>query len=113
MLRMRTGVLAILIGLAACDKLSAPETATLYYVLDAPLCSSQLPVQFRVDNVLVGTDTFRVNLAPNHTKSDAFVIPAGTHTVSARVVGGLVWPDTLVDMSAGAVIQDTLPFYCS
>ena len=113
MLRMRTGVLAMVIGLAACDKLTAPETATLYYVLDAPLCSSQLHVQFRVDDVLIGEDTFRVNLAPNHTKSAPFTIPAGTHTVSARVVGGFVWPDSLVAMPAGATINDTLPFYCS
>jgi hypothetical protein len=85
----------------------------VYFALDAPLCSSVLPVQFSIDNALVGTDTFRVNLAPNHTTSAAFPTSAGSHTLGARVVGGYVWADTLVMLSAGAVLTKSLPFYCS
>jgi hypothetical protein len=113
MLRIRTPLLAAAISLAACDNASAPETATVYYVLDAPLCSSQLPMQFSIDNVLVGEDTFRIHLAPDRTKSEPFVIPTGSHTIGARVKGGLVWPDSLVNLAAGTVFEDTLPFYCS
>lgn len=103
-----------LVALVACRSSvpTAPQ-ATVYFALDAPLCSSVLPVQFLIDNALVGTDTFRVNLAPNHTTSAAFPTPAGSHTLGARVVGGYVWADTVVMLSAGAVLIRTLPFYCS
>jgi len=100
--------------LAACATIEpAPPQATVYFVLDAPLCSSQLPVEFTIDGALVGTDTFRVNLAPNHTTSRAFATSAGQHTLGARVVGGYVWTDTTVTLAAGQIFNDSLPFYCS
>ena len=103
-----------LVTLVACrGSVPTAPRATVYFALDAPLCSSVLPVQFLIDNALVGTDTFRVNLAPNHTTSAAFPTSAGSHTLGARVVGGYVWADTVVILSAGAVLTKTLPFYCS
>ena len=98
----------------ACNSEPAgPAAARVYFVLDAPLCSSQLPMRFEIDGVLVGVDTFRVNLAPNRTKSRAFSVPAGSRTLGARVDGGFEWPDTTVMLEAGKAFSDTLPFYCS
>ena len=102
------------ITLVACSTPSeTPAAATVYFVLDAPLCSSQLAMQFEIDHVSVGADTFRVNLSPNRTRSRAFTVKPGDHTLSARVVGGYVWPDTVVRLVSGAVVNDSLPFYCS
>jgi hypothetical protein len=103
-----------LVTLGACrDSVPTAPQSTVYFALDAPLCSSVLPVQFSIDSALVGTDTFRVNLAPNHTTSAAFTTSAGIHVLGARVVGGYVWADTVVSLGAGAVLTKTLPFYCS
>jgi hypothetical protein len=82
-------------------------------VLDAPLCSLQLPVQFWIDGIPVGADAFRVRLPPNDTTSAGFRTAPGTHSLGARVVGGLVWPDTTVTLSPGEVFTRLLPFYCS
>ena len=111
----RLAALAVTLSLVACSTPSdAPgATATVYFVLDAPLCSSQLAMQFDIDHLSVGADTFRVNLSPNRTRSRAFTVSPGDHTLSARVVGGYVWPDTVVRLVSGAVVHDSLPFYCS
>ena len=111
-------VLLILISFAACRANStAPATATVYFVLDAPLCSSIIPVQFTVDNIAVGTDTFRVRVARERPTSAAFTANAGTHMLGATVTGGPItgytWPNVLVTLAAGAVKLDSLSFYCS
>lgn len=104
-------------GLLACRGTEpAPRPATLYFSLDAPFCGMALPVEFYVDSLLVGSDTFRVNLAPNHTTSRGFVAAAGTHRLGARAaigVGYYVWPDTVVSLGAGLTYTRSLPFYCS
>ena len=87
--------------------------ATVQFVPVAPLCSSHFAVQFSVDHVLLATDTFTVNLAPNHTTSTAFAITNGSHTIGARIVNGFVWPDRTVNLAAGASFQDSLPLSCS
>ena len=102
------------VTLASCtNEPDHSSTATVYFVLDAPLCSSQLAMQFQVDGATIGTDTFRVHLTPDHTTSHAFAVDTGTRTIGARVVGGYVWPDSVVHLDAAAVFRDTLPFYCS
>ena len=90
---------------------TAPE-GTVHFLIDAPLCSSRLPVQFFIDSLQVGTDTFSVNLAPEHTKSSGFVTSVGLHILGARVMGGFVWPNRAITLTAGQIFTDTLPFYC-
>ena len=104
----------------ACRSTDAVQPqATLFFSLDAPLCSSVLPVRFFVDSLQVGTDTFRVNFAPNRTISRSFALAPGTHVVGAQVgLGGgyYPWPDTpdtLVTLRAGTTLVRVLPFYCS
>ncbi|MBK8004454.1 MAG: hypothetical protein IPK12_11095 [Gemmatimonadetes bacterium] len=99
---------------AACDDGNgADPSATVVFAMDAPLCGTILPVELHIDSVLVQTDTFRINLAPEHEVSRGFPVAAGVHRLGARVVGGLVWPDTVVTLRAGEVITRSLPFYCS
>jgi hypothetical protein len=86
---------------------------TVVFVLDAPLCSSVLPVEFLIDSVLVGSDTFRVRVSPSDTISPTYRTTAGTHLLGARVVNGLVWADTTVSIAPGEVFTLLLPFYCS
>ncbi len=99
--------------LAGCqDDPQAPGT-TVVFVLDAPLCSSSLPVEFLIDGTVAGSDTFRIHLPPDDTISPVFRTSAGAHVLGARVIGGFVWPDTTVTLAPGASITRTLPFYCS
>jgi hypothetical protein len=98
----------------ACDVAdSVHPSAAVNFVLVAPLCSSILPVEFSVDNRLVGTDTFRVGLAAPRTRSSHFAVVPGQHVLSARVVNGYVWAPHTVSVAAGTVVTDSLPFYCS
>jgi hypothetical protein len=105
---------AILFGsTTACGVVDPAVNPSVAFKLDAPLCSSILPMQFLVDNVQVGLDTFRVHLNPEHTASRPFSITPGQHTVGARVVNGFVWADTTMSLSDGQAVVRTLPFYCS
>jgi hypothetical protein len=86
---------------------------TVQFAIDAPLCSSRIPVQFSIDGFTVGSDTFRVNLSPEHTTSRVFATTVGQHALAAHVVNGYMWPDRIVTLAAGDAYTDTLPFYCS
>jgi hypothetical protein len=87
---------------------------TVSFMIDAPLCSSTIPVQFSIDSVLVGTDTFIVHYGPEHLMSHAFSTSAGQHTLSARgTFNGYTWPEKKVTLVQGQAFTDTLPFYCS
>lgn len=104
----------VVLALAACGEDAVAPPATVYFVIDAPLCSSVIPVEFFIDDALVGTDTFRVNLFPEHLMSAGFEISGGSHTLGARVTAnGYLWPDTTVNVPAGEVFENSLPFYCS
>lgn len=112
---LRPGLLGFAsLALAVCDGTEpvAPQ-ATVRYLIDAPLCSSILPVEFFLDGVRVGTDTFVVGIFPEHLLSRDFETTSGQHVLGASVVGGFVWPDTVVTLAASVVFLDTLPFYCS
>jgi hypothetical protein len=101
-------------GVVACASATDVATpATVTFVIDAPLCSSVIPVQFSIDGHVVGIDTFRVALANPHTSSREFTTPAGSHTLSAQTVAGYVWPAKDVTLGAGQAVTDSLPFYCS
>lgn len=107
-----------MIGLAAVCACSSTDvgapSATVIFVLDAPLCSSIIPVQFTIDSLQVGTDTFKVDVAGGpHTTSHSFAVAPGHHTLSARIDRGFVWPDKSVTLAAGQAFADTLPTYCS
>jgi hypothetical protein len=97
-----------LLGVCSTPKSVAPQAAVCF-LIDAPLCSSIMPVQFSIDNVQVATDTFVVGIAG----SRAFVTSLGTHTLSARTVSGYVWPEKQVTVVSGDVVTDSLPFHCS
>lgn len=98
--------------LAGCKDAQAPST-TVVFVLDAPLCSSSLPVEFLIDGTVAGSDTFRIHLPPDDTISPVLRTSAGAHVLGARVIGGFVWPDTTVTIAPGESVTRTLPFYCS
>lgn len=108
----RSGVLVAILLACSCREPVAPD-ATVYFELDAPLCSSVIPVEFSIDGVRAGADTFVTVSAIEHTKSRAFPLPAGSHTLGARTDFGYVWPDTTVNLAAGEVFTASLPFYCS
>jgi hypothetical protein len=98
----------------ACQGLDpVAQAATIYFALDAPLCSSVLPVQLSIDGVVVRADTFRVHVSNPHTTSVGFTTSPGSHTLGARVVAGYVWADTVVTVNAGSALTKALPFYCS
>jgi hypothetical protein len=99
--------------LPACKDDPLAPGATVVFVLDAPLCSSSLPVEFLIDSALVGSDTFRVHLPPDDTISPTFRVRTGSHILGARAVNGYVWPDTAVTMAPGEAFTLRLPFYCS
>jgi hypothetical protein len=91
-----------------------PPSAAVFFAIDAPLCSSIIPVQLSIDHAVVAIDTFIVNVAsPAHTQSRAFSVTPGTHLLSARTVAGYVWRDMQVTLSPGSAMTDSLPFYCS
>jgi hypothetical protein len=106
--------LAAVVGVTACggEDTLAPRP-TVSFVIDAPLCSSVIPVELFIDGRPVGADTFRVNLAPAHTTTRAFATSPGRHRLGARAAHGYVWPDTTVTLAAGQAFTDSLPFYCS
>ena len=101
------------LALLSCQAELGATGATVHYLIDAPLCSSKLPVQFFIDAAEVGRDTFNVNIMPERTKSRGFTTTVGPHTLGARVVGGFVWPDRTPTLTTGQIFIDTLPFYCS
>jgi hypothetical protein len=115
-MRMRSLFAVAAAGLLGCRGMEPARVATVYFSLDAPFCGMALPVEFYVDSLLVGSDTFRIHLPPDHTTSSAFSTAPGTHRLGARAsigVGYYVWPDTIVSLGAGLTFTRSLPFYCS
>jgi hypothetical protein len=104
---------ALAFTLASCDSGTSEADATVSFELDAPLCSSIIPVQFEIDGIQVGVDTFRIHLPPDHVRSKAFSLDPGEHLLGAAVPDGFVWPDTMVHLAAGDSLIRQLPFYCS
>jgi hypothetical protein len=86
---------------------------TVVFTLDAPLCSSILPVQLLIDHVQVAVDTFTPNLGTRHITTRPFPTTQGQHVLGARVINGYVWSDTTVTLQNEQTFTRTLPFYCS
>ena len=107
----RVSFLALLAGSACVHPTQA--LATVYFALDAPLCSSVIPVELSIDGAIVASDTFRVNLSVPHTTSRGFTTWAGRHVIGARTTFGYVWADTTVTLLTGQSLTRSLPFYCS
>lgn len=102
------------VGVVACQHTATTEPAArVHFVIVPQACSSVLPVEFSIDGRLVGTDTFRVDVAGPRMTSRDFEASPGSHVVGARVTGGFVWPNQTLSMAAGAVVSDSLPFSCS
>lgn len=89
-----------------------PQESTVFFRLNAPFCGMALPVRFSIDGILVGIDTFRVNVGNPHLTTRGFPTSAGRHVLSAYAFPGM-WPDTTVTLRAGIAMTDTLSFYCS
>ncbi len=104
--------LAAVSTLAACSIVDPAPGAAVDFLIDAPLCSSRIPVEFSIDGTVVGTDTFLVHLTPNHTRSRVFTATSGRHILHAAT-NLYAWPDKTVTLSDGQSVTDTLPFYCS
>jgi hypothetical protein len=108
-----TAASAGLISSAACTLVDPAPGATVDFLIDAPLCSSRIPVEFAIDGTIVGTDTFLVHLGTvEHTRSRAFTASSGQHTLHAAT-GLYAWPDKTLTFVGGQSVTDTLPFYCS
>ena len=88
------------------------QESTVFFRLNAPLCSMALPVRLSIDGSVVGIDTFRVNLPDPHLTTRGFPTSAGRHVLGAFAFAG-VWPDTTVTLRAGIAMTDTLSAYCS
>jgi hypothetical protein len=101
--------IAVLIGCE--DPLPAP---VVDFQIDAPLCSSSIPVSLRIDGAQVGVDTFRVNLAPAHLRSRPFETTVGNHTLAVFHPNGiLIQEDSTVALAAGQSYRFIFGFYCS
>ena len=112
--RCRSWLTLMPLAFIACSRSGvAAPSGTVQFVLVAPLCSSIIPVQFSIDGVKVGTDTFRVAVPGVHATSRGFPAPAGEHMIGAQVTGVYVWPVTTVTVGAGQTVADSLAFYCS
>ena len=111
---LRVLALATAIAAVACGGYgTGTAQATVYFVLDAPLCSSRIPMKFSIDNTVVGIDTF-VNLTPSHTTSHAYVTSPGQHVLSGVAVsGGFLFPAKTVTLTDGASYMDSLSTSCS
>jgi hypothetical protein len=107
-----TLILAAAGALAGCAIVDPAPGGTVDFLIDAPLCSSRIPVQFSIDSTIVGTDTFFVHLAPEHIRSRLFGAAPGRHTLHAAT-NLYAWPDKTVTIADGQSVTDTLPFYCS
>lgn len=95
---------------------------TVRFQLDAPLCSSVLPLRFLVDGRVVSSDTFVVGFGdrPLRTTHDV-QMTATAHDLSVQLfrpvlndygaVDGLATQH--VNVPAGGLVVDTLHFYCS
>jgi hypothetical protein len=111
--------LAVVVG--SCSTVAPALPSTVYFSLDAPLCGLSMPMQFLIDSVPVGTDTFHVNAGPppNRTLSRPFATTAARHTLSARAtIGSIhpiqhVWLDTVVTLGPHDTATMVLPLYCS
>ena len=112
----RVASFAGVFALAACngDDPSVPPVS-VRFVIDAPFCGLTFPVAFSIDGAVVGTDTFRVHLPPNHVESKVFSVAPGAHILGATTFGGFTyaWRDTTINAKPGASVVDSLGFYCS
>jgi hypothetical protein len=113
-LRLKRWLILAVLGCSACHNPTvADRSASVSFVLVAPLCSSVLPAEFFIDSRFVGVDTFRVAVDRPRIVSRSFAVSPGPHTLDARVVGGYVWPTHTVQVPSGSSYADSLAFYCS
>jgi hypothetical protein len=119
---------------AACGGSTDPRAnAQVRFVTDAPFCSDPRPVSFFIDNVQVGRDTMWFGVTADtspfippvgsqkYKAYRSFGVQAGIHTIGAIIVDMISpyppfiyrWPDTTINVAAGAEVVRNLPFYCS
>ena len=109
----RTAIGILIAALIACaDPLPPPKVD---FLIDAPLCSSTIPVSLWVDGLQVGVDTFVVHYGPPHERTRAFETSVGTHKLAVKHYpnGVLIQEDSTVALKAGQIYTFTVGFYCS
>jgi hypothetical protein len=101
--------------IVACGRTpTEPPVGAVNFMIVAPLCSSVVPMFFRIDGGTTSVDTFRVNIGGGtHTVTRDYVLTPGPHVLSARTSWGYVWADTTVTVVANKTTTDSLPLYCS
>jgi hypothetical protein len=132
---MKVSLLASMAAMltVACGGSTDPgASAHIRFVPDAPTCGDPRPVNFFIDNVQVGRDSMWFGFDPDTTpfvtvgpfkyrSYRSFSVQAGTHGLRAMIVDTFPsnsvftysWPDTTVNVAAGAEVVRKLPFYCS
>lgn len=106
--RPTRAVVAVVLA-AACHRSTAPETASIRFVLDAPFCGgTPYALDLIVDARVVGTETLR-----HGQTSGAYAVPAGRHALGGRLAGHAFAPDTTLTLRGGTTFTDTLSLYCS
>ena len=110
---MRMVAIAVCVAaLVGCDDPLPPPTVD--FQIDAPLCSSVIPVTLWIDAAQVGVDTFRVNYGPEHERTRSFETSAGDHKLAVKFPNGaLIQEDSTVALAAGQRYTFTFGFYCS
>jgi hypothetical protein len=133
--RMKVSLLASMAAIVtvACGGSTDPGVnAQVRFVIDAPFCAIQFPVNFFIDGVQVGRDTMwfgvGADTSPVGTMGSqrfksyrSFRVQTGIHKVRAAIVDTIPpylpliysWPDTTVTVAVGAEVVRKLPFYCS
>ena len=86
--------------------------ASVSFFLHAPLCSAMVPLQYSIDNAIVGVDTLVVGIAGvDHATSRAFVTTPGIRALGAGGISGsppFAFASKSVTLAAGAAYTDTL-----
>jgi hypothetical protein len=112
-LRVRRWACAAAVLAASCVSPTSATSASVEFLIDAPLCSSLIPASFYVDGALVASDTMIVGLGARNHASRQFQVAPGTHTLHATSPWSVDWPDKTVTLIAGQTAVDSLPVYCS
>ncbi len=110
---------AIAVGLA-CSSAAAPSgPATVRFVGIAPFCGTiSFAVNFLIDSVVVGADTFRVNPGGTSHTVDSVLTPPGTHRIGGRTPWGYAFGGDITAVLApgasarGAASSGTCFFGC-
>jgi hypothetical protein len=105
---------SILVG--ACESTEPMPPRVQFRITDTvgPCSTPPMNIRFFLDGALLAEEEFVINSRPGGELSSQFPVPAGTHTLGARVApNGFAWPDTTVTLVPNQLFVRTIDFYCS